>query len=59
MELIATFGLVLLIVFLLLDDVVQFFLKEKETRTYWFKWWLVLAIILGTLIWIILMITGK
>lgn len=39
-------------------DVAQYFLNDPETRRFWFKWWIVAAIVLGIAIWGILLMTG-
>ncbi|HEX6278762.1 MAG TPA: hypothetical protein VFZ49_01985 [Pyrinomonadaceae bacterium] len=57
-----TFALLVSVIFLVLvgsHDIAQFFLKDPETRRFWLKWWIVIAIVFGVAIWGILLITGK
>lgn len=51
--------LIIVVVFLVLHDLFRYFFTEKENRSYWLKWWVVLSIILGFAFWLILWYTGK
>lgn len=55
-------GLLIIItvgVFLGTYELAQFFLKEKEHRNFWLKFWLIASVVIGLIFWIILFISGK
>lgn len=53
--------LVSVILFVLVGshDVAQYFLKDPDSRRFWFRWWIIVTVVLGVAIWGILLITGK
>lgn len=59
MELVVTLIVIIFIVFLGLHDVTQFFLEDKDSRTYWIKWWVAVSLILGIAFWVLLMFSGE
>jgi hypothetical protein len=52
-------GQFIAVIFLVLlgsHDFAQYFFKEKGTRRYWIKWWIVVSIIFATAFWLLLLV---
>lgn len=53
------FFAILFIVVVGSHDVAQFFLKDPDSRRFWLKWWLALAIAVSVIIWLIVLIADR
>jgi len=58
-ESITTLGLILLLVFVGLFELFDIFLKDRSTRKYWIKWWIVSSVVVGIGFWLLLQIAVK